>query len=190
MYVGVVKVTPMVEVRHHPLIVSGLNVVINGALLYYCFTRGEMDATAIFSVLFLMSIAVFAGLIYRLGRKKSLEVSLWNWMLFVFLALVLLIIGAISDNAVTIFFGTFLLFAIVSSFLTSYVRSDHIVKRAFEVIFLFAALTVVVYGYAITRSPILGIILLFVAAMLSVAFVLSYILPKLNAKSKTVTKRK
>lgn len=136
-----------------------------------------------------MSIAVFAGLIYRLGRKKSLEVSLWNWMLFVFLALVLLIIGAISD-AVTIFFGTFLLFAIVSSFLTSYVRSDHIVKRAFEVIFLFAALTVVVYGYAITRSPILGIILLFVAAMLSVAFVLSYILPKLNAKSKTVTKRK
>jgi hypothetical protein len=177
----------MVDV-HHPLIVCSLNVVSNGALLYYWFARGEMDEAAVFLVLFLASIAVFAGLVYRLGRKKTLEASLWNWIFLAFLALVLLIIGVVSENIVTMSLGTFLLFAIASSFLTSYVRSDHIVKRAFEVVFLFTAIVVIVYGFAVTKSLILGIALLFIATMFSVAFILSYFLPKIHAKSKSVSK--
>lgn len=89
-----------------------------------------------------------------------------------------------SNKVVTIIFGTFLLYAIASTFLTSYVKSDHIVKRTLEVVLLFMAFGVVVYGYVITRSLILGIMLLFVAALFFVAFVLSYLLPKIRSKSK------
>ena len=90
----------------------------------------DMDIAMISWVLFSASIAVFAYLVYKLSQKKTLgesirklRESVWYWVTCGFLALMLLLIGSVSRNVVTIVFGTFLLFAI-----TSYVRSDHIVR--------------------------------------------------------------
>ena len=184
----------MAEFRYSPLIVSGLNVLANGILSYYCFTRGEMDIAVVFAVLFLASIAASAYSVYEFSQKKTLQASVWyrvwHWVIFGFLASMLLLAGFLSGNVVTVVFGTFLLFAIASSFLTSYVRTDHVVKRALEVVFLFMALGTVIYGYVMTRSPILGIMLLFVAAMFFVAFVLSYLLPRIRGRSEGLARVK
>jgi len=73
-----------------------------------------------------------------------------------------------------------LTFAQASSFLTSYVKSDHIVKRALEVIFMLLSFGVAIYGYIITGSFILGVITLFIVAMVLFAFVVSYLLPRIR----------
>lgn len=181
----------MVEVRGNPLIISGLVMLATGTLSYYSFMRGEMDIAMISAVLFFASMALSAYLVLKFSQKKTLEESIrklqesvWYWIAGVFLASIVVLIGIVSNKVVTIIFGTFLLYAIASTFLTSYVKSDHIVKRTLEVVLLFMAFGVVVYGYVITRSLILGIMLLFVAALFFVAFVLSYLLPKIRSKSK------
>jgi len=116
-------------------------------------------------------------------EKRS---SKWHWLavliVWEFLALVLLLSGFLSGSFVTMVTGIFLLLAIASSFLTSHVKSDHIAKRVSEAIFLLAAFTAIVCGYIITRSLIFGIQLLFIVAILFVAFILSYLLPKIHAK--------
>jgi cobalamin synthase len=76
--------------------------------------------------------------------------------------------------------GAILLSATTSAYLTSYVKSETRVKRALEVIFVLLVFGVVVYGYAVTRSLILGVITLFIAATVFVAFMLSYLLPKIR----------
>jgi len=70
-----------------------------------------------------------------------------------------------------------------SLYLTSHVKSDHIVKRALEVIFMLLAFGVVIYGYVITGSLILGVITIFIVTMVFVAFTLSYLLPRIRSKS-------
>lgn len=131
-------------------------------------------------IIFFASIAVFAYSVYEFSQKKALGASVWYWVTGGLVALTLILIGAVSTNVVTIFFGIFLLLSTASSFLTSYVRSDRIVKRALEVVFLFMAFGVIVYGYAITGSLSLGVITLFIATMFFVAFALSYLLPKIR----------
>ena len=75
-----------------------------------------------------------------------------------------------------------LTFAQASSFLTSYVKSDHIVKRALEVFVMFLAFGVVVYGYVLTGSLVLGVMATSIITMGFVAFLVSYLLPRIHGK--------
>jgi len=68
-------------------------------------------------------------------------------------------------------------------------RSDHVTKRVFEAIFLLAAFTAIVWGYATTKSPIFGIQLLLIAVLFFVAFILSYLLPKIRAEFKSYNRK-
>jgi len=172
----------MLEIRERELIISGLYMLSNGILSYYCFARGEMDIARIGVILFFASVAAFAYSAYEFSQKKAVGV-IWNWVLGL-LALILLLSGAASRSVITIVFGTFLLFATASSYLTSYVRSDHIVKRALEAVFMLLALGVIIYGYVMTGSFILGVITLFILAMFFFAFVVSYFLPRIRSKPK------
>ena len=70
-----------------------------------------------------------------------------------------------------------------SHFLTFSVKSDHVVKRALEVIFMLLAIGAVIYGYVITGSPILGLFTMSFGAIVFVAFILSYLLPRIPSKS-------
>lgn len=89
-----------------------------------------------------------------------------------------------SGNVVTVVVGAILLFAATSAYLTSYVKSERRVKRALEMVTAIVALVIVVYGYVVTGSFILGVITLFIVAMVFVAFVLSYLAPKISGTSK------
>ncbi len=82
------------------------------------------------------------------------------------------------------FLGAVWLFVAASAYLTFYVKSEHRVKRALEVVFMFLALGVVIYGYVVTGSFILGVITLFIVVMVFVAFMLSYLLPKIRRESR------
>lgn len=66
-----------------------------------------------------------------------------------------------------------------AALLTSYVKSELRVKKALEVVFGVVAFGVIIYGYVLTRSLILGIMLLFAATLFFVGFVLFYLLPKI-----------
>lgn len=88
--------------------------------------------------------------------------------------------GGVSGNIVTKVVGAMLLFAVTSGLLTSYIKSDHIVKRALEAIFMLLSFGVAVYGYIITGSFILGVITLFIVTMIFFAFVVSYLLPRIR----------
>jgi len=185
----------MAEVRANPLIVNGLNVLVCGMLAYFSFLRGETYTGGIFVVLFLASVALSAYMVFKLYRRGNLRESvrklqerLWYWGAAIFLGLMVFVLGITSNNIVSMVFGAFLFCGMTSSFLTNYVKSDHIAKRALEVILLFVALGVVVYGYVVTGSPVLGIILLFAVTLFVVAFVSSYILPKIRGELGTQPK--
>lgn len=107
------------------------------------------------------------------------------WAVWVILGILMFSGGFFSGNVVTMVVGVAIAFGGASLFLTSYLQSDHIVKRALEVIFLFSAFGVVIYGYVLTRSFVLGVIALFIVATLFVAFVVSYLLPRIRSKSKS-----
>ncbi|MEM2927058.1 MAG: hypothetical protein QXO94_06320 [Candidatus Bathyarchaeia archaeon] len=143
---------------------------------------------SVFFVLFIASIAVFSGLTYGLWRKKNLDFIPWNGLILTFLSFLLIAFGALSERVVLAIIGASLFFADISMLLTSYVRSDHIVKRIFEVALLFLALATIVFGYAITGSPILGIIVSLIATTLFIAFLLSHLLPKMGARLKSMKK--
>ena len=91
--------------------------------------------------------------------------------------------GYISGNIVTMVVGVVVAFGYTSSYLTSYIRSAHIIKRALEVIFMLSALGVVIYGYAITGSPILGVMTIFIVTVVLFGFIASYLLPRIRSKS-------
>jgi len=90
--------------------------------------------------------------------------------------------GFLSENAVYMFIGLAMTFAMASTFLTSYIRSDHIVKRALEVVFAFLVFSIIAYGYIVTRSFILGAITLFIVGMFFIAFTLSFLLTRIHRK--------
>jgi len=111
----------------------------------------------------------------------------WGWAVFwavvgvlnlwVFLA------GFVSGDVVSMVVTIFVAFFYPSLFLTSHVKSDHIVWRALEVIFMLLAFGAVIYGYVVTRSLILGVFTILVVAMVFVAFILSYLLPRIRRES-------
>lgn len=90
--------------------------------------------------------------------------------------------GIVSGNVVTMVAGIFLAFFYPSLYLTS-LKSDHIVKRALEVIFMLLAFGAVIYGYVVTGSLILGVMTIFIVTVFFVAFILSYLLPRIRKES-------
>lgn len=115
--------------------------------------------------------------------------SRWYCVIWFFLGFLVLLSGIVSSRVDTIVAGAVFLFVATSTYLTYYVKSEHRVKRALEVIFMLLALGSVIYGYAITRSVILGVITLFIAVMIFIAFTLSYLLPRIHRKLKAKTKK-
>jgi len=101
----------MVEARHTPLIINCLNMLVSGASSYYFYTKGEMDIATVTTILFLMSIAFSAYLVYAFF-KKGVVARLWWWAVWEFLALMLLLSGLLSGDIVTMVAGIFLLFAV------------------------------------------------------------------------------
>ncbi|MFX0199408.1 MAG: hypothetical protein ACFFCW_25075 [Candidatus Hodarchaeota archaeon] len=98
------------------------------------------------------------------------------------LGFIMFLSGFLSENVITMVIGLVLTFAAASAALTTYIRSDHIVKRALEVAFMFLAFGVVVYGSIVTRSLVLEVMTLFIIAIFFVAFTLSYLLPRIHHK--------
>lgn len=98
---------------------------------------------------------------------------------------IVLLSGMVAGNFAATIVGAVWLFTASSAYLIFYVKSEHRVEKAFELIFVLLALGVVVYGYLLTGSLILGVITLFIVAMIVVAFVASYLLPKIRAQSKS-----
>jgi uncharacterized membrane protein YoaK (UPF0700 family) len=137
----------------------------------------------------IIGIVVAAAVIYLMRRRKIAPPSVWYWLIWVILGFLMFISGFISNNVDTMVVGAMLAFAAVSACLTSYVKSEHRIKRALEVIFILLSFGVVVYEYIITRSIILGVITSFIVVMIFTAFVASYLLPKIRSKSKPTKKR-
>jgi len=106
----------------------------------------------------------------------------WFMLVWVALGFVGLLDGVFSGNVVGTAFGASMMFGAASLYLTSYVKSEHRIKRASEVILAILMFSVFFFGYIITRSLVLGVITLFIAGMFFVAFVASYLLPKIRSK--------
>jgi len=92
----------------------------------------------------------------------------------------MLLAGLASGNVVTMVFGTAMAFAYTAAFLMLHVKSEHRIKKALEVVFTLVTLGIFIYGYVITGSFILGFITFFIAALVFVAFTLSYLLPRIR----------
>ena len=79
--------------------------------------------------------------------------------------------------------GAVMALASISTFLTFYIKSERRAKKILETAFGALALGVIIYGYFVTGSFILEIITLFVLTMFFVAFLLSYLLPRIRGGS-------
>lgn len=108
----------------------------------------------------------------------------WVWAVWEILGILMFLSGFTSGNVVMMVIGVALTFAFTSVFLTSYVESEHRLKKALEVVSAILALGIIVYGYVLTGSFILGVITLLIVAVFFVAFTLSYLLPKIRNKSR------
>ncbi len=104
----------------------------------------------------------------------------WVWTVWEILGILMFLRGYFSGNVVTMIVGIVMAFADASLLLTSFVSSAHIVKRALEVVFVLLAFGVVIAGYIVTQSLILGIMTLFIVIIIFVAFGASYLRPKLR----------
>jgi hypothetical protein len=107
----------------------------------------------------------------------------WRGVLGSLVFFLMFLSGLFSGNVVTMVIGAALTFAYTSVFLTSYVESEHRLKKDLEVVSAILALSIIVYGYVLTESFILGVITLLIVVMFFVAFTLSYLLPKIRNKS-------
>ena len=104
----------------------------------------------------------------------------WYLSVWVILGFLMVLSGIASGNVVTIIVGATVAFAGTSAYLTSQVRSERRVKKALEVVFAIVAMAVVIYGYVITGSLILEVLTLFIVGMVFLAFVVSYLLPRIR----------
>lgn len=99
------------------------------------------------------------------------------------LGFTMLLGGIVSENVVRMVVGAVIVFTAVSAYLISYVERNHRAAKAVQIATTFLAMLIIVYGYILTKALILRILTLFIIGMLFVAFVLSYLLPKIRAKS-------
>lgn len=93
--------------------------------------------------------------------------------------------GFYSGSAVTATLGLAIVFAGVSNFLTLHVASENKLKKALEAFSAIGAVGIIVCGYFLTGSIILAIITALVIVLISVAFLLSYVLPKIRSERQT-----
>ncbi len=140
--------------------------------------------TAIFStVVFFASIAFFAHLFYKLSQKRTGMVK-WRerWVLAIWgiLGFLMFLSGVVSENLALMVVGAAMAFVDSLAFLSSYVESERRVKRALEVVSGIVALVLYVYGYVVTGSFILVVII----SIVLVALAVSYLLPRIRSKPK------
>ncbi|MEM2913079.1 MAG: hypothetical protein QXR06_01915 [Candidatus Bathyarchaeia archaeon] len=102
--------------------------------------------------------------------------------LFIILGLLWLTRGLFEKSILGIVFGVSFIFASISLVLTLYVRRDSKSKRFIEIISGAAALGAVIYGYAVSGDLILMILTILILTLFTLAFVLSYVLPKVSSK--------
>lgn len=105
----------------------------------------------------------------------------WVLVAWAMLGFLMFLSGFVSGNVITMVVAAILLVGITSAYLTSYVKTEHKVKKALEVISILLSFAIAVHGYVITGSLVLGVITLFIAAMALFAFVVSYLLPKIRS---------
>ncbi|HDO20635.1 MAG TPA: hypothetical protein ENG81_03855 [Candidatus Bathyarchaeota archaeon] len=145
-----------------------------------------MDMVMIFLALFFIFTAAFSYLAYKTYQK-----NMWRqvgWIIWGILGFSMFLFGFLSGNIVKEVIGLALTFAVISLFFTYYIKSELKVKRFLEAIFGVTSLGIIVYGYFITGSLILEIVTLFVIVMMLIAFILSYLLPKIHTKAKNKMK--
>ncbi|MEM3745289.1 MAG: hypothetical protein QW341_00335 [Candidatus Bathyarchaeia archaeon] len=143
-----------------------------------------MDLGIISLALFLASTAAFSYLAYKLYKRGAEQWAQAGRVICVMLGFLMFLGGLLSENMITMIIGLVTAFASSSLFLTHYVRSEFRAKRFLEIIFSILSLGIIVYGYLATGSIILGLLTLFIAAMITVALMLSYLLPRIRAEVK------
>jgi hypothetical protein len=111
----------------------------------------------------------------------------WQSLVLGILGFLMVLSGIASGNVVPIIVGAAVAFAGTSAYLTSHVKSEHRVKKTSEVVSAMIAMAIVIYGYVITGSLILGVITLFTAVMFFIAFTLSYLLPRIHGRFEDLT---
>ncbi|MEM3710216.1 MAG: hypothetical protein QXL46_04865 [Nitrososphaerales archaeon] len=143
-----------------------------------------MDMVIVFLALFFASVAAFSYLAYKLYKKNVERWVQVGHVIWVMLGFLMFLTGFLSGNIVTMVFGLASAFASASLFFTYYVKSELGVKKFLEVIFGAMSIGIIFYGYVITGSPILEIAMLFIVAMILIAFMLSYFLPRIKLRLK------
>ncbi|MDI9619288.1 MAG: hypothetical protein QFX33_00485 [Candidatus Nezhaarchaeota archaeon] len=118
------------------------------------------------------------GMVGLVGARRKLGfVMLASWCL---VALSIMLSGVALGDAGRAILGLVFLFITASHIAAFHVESDRPVKRLLEVLLLAAAFTVAVCGYAATGHVVLGAVTLFFTVLLLVAFILSWIAPRLT----------
>ncbi|MFQ6074383.1 MAG: hypothetical protein ACE5KC_04095 [Candidatus Bathyarchaeia archaeon] len=107
----------------------------------------------------------------------------WHLAAWVISGFLTLLSGVMEGNDVAMFVGAVMAFGFTSVYLASCVKSEHRLKKPLEVTLTLLTFGVIVYGYIVTRSLILGVITLFIVAMILFAFLVAYLPPKLRIKS-------
>ncbi|MEM2424478.1 MAG: hypothetical protein QXR45_05365 [Candidatus Bathyarchaeia archaeon] len=101
---------------------------------------------------------------------------------FLSLGFLWLVYGLAFNDIVFIIFGVAMVFGVISLFLMTRVISDSKIKRYLEAAFAVASLGVIVYGYLVSSSPLLMIVAVLIFALLTLGFILSYLLPKIRGE--------
>lgn len=141
-----------------------------------------MDLFAVFLILFFTYIAAFSYMaqkLYKKGVERWVQLGRVIWVMLGFL---LFLTGFLYGNIITTVIGLALAFAGASVFFMYHIKSELRVKRFLEVILGAVSIGIIVYGYLVTGSIILEIATLFIVAMIFIAIMLSYFLPKIHAK--------
>jgi len=108
----------------------------------------------------------------------------WFGIIWATLGVFMVISGVFSQKLVTIIAGALLALGYASAYLASYLKSDGIVKIVLEAGFGAAAVGVVAYGYIVTQNLVLGLMTVFITAMITVYFTLTHLLPRIHNKTK------
>ncbi|MGB9959613.1 MAG: hypothetical protein ACPLKQ_03715 [Candidatus Bathyarchaeales archaeon] len=106
--------------------------------------------------------------------------SRWAALVWCLLGFFMFLIGFYSGNVVTATLGAALVFAGVSGSLTVHVAGQGRLKKALEVFSAVGAVGIIVCGYFLSGSMLLAVITALVIVLMSVAFLFSYVLPKIR----------
>jgi len=91
--------------------------------------------------------------------------------------------GVVSGSVVSMVIGITMTFGTTSAYLTSCIKNERRIKRALELALALLTFSIVLCGYVVTGSLILGVIAFFMVAMILFAFAVSYLLPRIRRGS-------